>query len=221
MSDTRHPLERFRQPEPRPFTKEEQEERFELCHRAELAVRLALLEVRRTGWQLAEALAHFDDITGWHALGYESLSHWLADPEISLSRSTYYSLIDCWRTLHQPDSPTYGQSELALLDPSKVAITLPAIKSGKRSLGVALEDARSLTAADLRVRYRGGCPNVGEPPPEDPANERWFRCANCGTAQPLSAYEDVEPPPGIEPEQAPTPEHSSETGAGKTNDHNP
>src|SRR5690349_14494914 len=60
-----------------------------------------IADVRASCWKMAEALAEFDLHRGWLRLGYESKAEWLADPEISMTESTYFRLVGAWRCLHE------------------------------------------------------------------------------------------------------------------------
>lgn len=139
--------------EARDLTPAEAQARAEQCYEIEQRIKDAMHTGRTAIWMLAEALYDFDEERGWSALGYESLSHWLADPDIAMTRTTYYRMIGQWRALvieHQID-----RERLEELDVSKVEIVLPAVRAGKKTLEEALDDATTMGRRDLREEYFG------------------------------------------------------------------
>ena len=118
----------------------------------ERQVKEGLARGREALWQTAEALYEFSEVGGWRYLGgYETLGDWLADPEISLTRSTYFRLVETWREVvvrHEVDPAT-----VRALDPSKVALTLPAVRDGRETMDGALDAAATNGWRDLRERY--------------------------------------------------------------------
>lgn len=111
---------------------------------------------------------------GWSALGYDSMSQYLADPEIGMSRTTFYNLADIWEQYVVRG----GQDQRLLCSPTKLEIPLPALKAGEVTPEEALTDAQTLGQRDLRIKYRGEHDPTGEPQPikvELPVG-----CAHCG-----------------------------------------
>jgi hypothetical protein len=88
---------------------------------------------------------------GWVALGYRNISHYLASPELAMSRSQFYAFADMWQT-YVVDGGVEGKR---LCAPSKLEIPLPALKAGKVTATEALADAEALGLRDLRAKYRG------------------------------------------------------------------
>jgi hypothetical protein len=88
---------------------------------------------------------------GWTALGFESLSEYLAAPEVTLSRSEFYRLASIWER-YVLDG---GLDPMALQSagPSKLEVPLPALEAGVVSAEQAVADAASMTRADLRKHY--------------------------------------------------------------------
>jgi hypothetical protein len=82
---------------------------------------------------------------------YLTLNDYLADPEVGITRSTYFRLVGAWRYLAvRRELP---MSVLAELDVTKVDVVLAAIKAGRVELEEALEDVRSMGQKDLREVY--------------------------------------------------------------------
>ena len=129
-------------------TAEEREEIAAEAHGIDQAIRDALLEGRHALWRVAEGIHKFDAMAGWDWLGYENKSEWLADPEISMTSTTYYRLLGVWRELavHRKIDP----DEFTGLEISKVAIVLRQLQTGKITQKEALGDAGALGARDLR-----------------------------------------------------------------------
>jgi len=138
----------------RDLTDRQRDDRVKRCRDLELTVKLALGAGRSALWMMAEALYAFDEESGWTALGYETRAEWLADPEISMTSSTYSRLTRSWRSLVVNRGVDAGR--LGTLDLSKVDIVLPAIESGRVSMEDGLEDAGARGARDLREKYVGG-----------------------------------------------------------------
>jgi hypothetical protein len=108
---------------------------------------------RAAAWDLARALYEFDEQSGWTALGYETLTEYLADPEVAQSRRSYYRMVRLWEKMvvHR----RLPEKRMAALDPSKVDMVIPAIESGKVKMKEALDDVESLGSRDLREKYFG------------------------------------------------------------------
>lgn len=110
-------------------------------------------EVRQGLVRAAEGCFRLSEQEGWLALGYETLSEYLASPEITISRAEFYRLADIWQSYVLD-----GGVEPALLlgaGSSKLEVPLPALKQGLVDAERAAADATSLTRRDLRERYRG------------------------------------------------------------------
>jgi hypothetical protein len=133
------------------LTDEEQEARATRAFELAAQIKQALNAGRQAMWDVARAAHEFDEEAGWSALGYDTLGQWLADPEVSMSRSTFFRVVKVYRELVvRRQLPA---STLRELDISKVDIVLAKVKSGKIPLNQALEDSRSLGAKDLREEY--------------------------------------------------------------------
>jgi hypothetical protein len=138
-------------PRARELSKEEYDEWVRTAFTDQQTIKDGLQEARGGLWKVAEALYHFAETSGWLALGYDTVGEWLADPDITLTRATYYRCVEAWRELHvirQVDAQT-----LVTLDLTKTNITLPALKEGRATLEDALSDIEVLGARDLREKY--------------------------------------------------------------------
>lgn len=135
----------------RELSPQEQQQRAEACFKLDQWVRAGLRKGREALWETAEALYHFYEERAWSALGYESLSEWLADPEVGITSSTYYRMVRSWRELI-----VYRKVPMATvqaLDQSKVDLVLPAIEQGRVKVDEALGDVVALGKRDLREKY--------------------------------------------------------------------
>lgn len=133
------------------LTPKQLEARQERCFKLNERIKSSIAKGREAMWKTAEYLVKFDEEAGWSALGYENLSSWLADPEIEMSRATYYRATRAYREMvvvRNLDVSTLGK-----LDLSKVDIVLPQITKGKITAEEGLADAEVLGARDLREKY--------------------------------------------------------------------
>lgn len=101
-------------------------------------------------WKASEAMYEFHEMGGWGLLGYETLEEWLAQPDLSMSRSQFFRNVRAWRVLVVEQS--IAPDQLESLQPSKVDEVLPAIRKGADIEDV-LADVRTLGARDLRIKY--------------------------------------------------------------------
>ncbi|CAB4197833.1 hypothetical protein UFOVP1313_34 [uncultured Caudovirales phage] len=135
----------------RNLSPQEAELRAEECYKLDQEIKAGLRTGRESMWDVARALYEFDSMNAWTGLGYDSLTHWLADPELGMSRAHYYKLVGVYHelaVLRQVDV-----SRLKQIEPVKLQIVLPSVKSGKVQLEDALDDAQALGRRDLRDRY--------------------------------------------------------------------
>jgi hypothetical protein len=96
-------------------------------------------------------LLHHDE--GWKHLGFETLSEYLAAPEIEISRTDFYRMVEIWSAY-----VLNGGVEPASLQgagPSKLEVPLPALSAGVVTPEQAVADASSMTRKDLRSHYAG------------------------------------------------------------------
>jgi hypothetical protein len=171
---------------PRELSPKEAEDRGKAMFALDQRIREALAAGRRSIWEAARALAEFDAENGWTALGYDTLAEWLADPEISMSRATYYRMV---RVRNELDRRQVPEVEMHSLDVSKVELVLPRLQAGKVNLSEALDDARELGRRDLRIKYLRSTEEDFQPPEDPPVID--------GDATPVPASEPAhnDPPP--------------------------
>lgn len=150
---------------PRDISADEHQQRAEEAFRLDQDIKADLRTGRATLWAVAEKLYQFDELAGWSALGYDRLVDWLADPEVSMRTTTYYTAVARWRKLTVLRSVDF--SRLKNLDPSKVDVVLPSIEKQSVKLEDALADVEELGQRDLREKYIGRREKP-EPEPEPP-----------------------------------------------------
>lgn len=147
----------------RSLTPEEFDQQVKAAHRVEQRIKTGLRAGVEALWEVAAGLYEFDEMAGWSALGYESLAHWLADPEVSMRKRTFYRLTGAYReTVVLREIPYEAVKHV---DVSKLDVVLPAVKAGRKPMDEALSDAQEMGYRDLRQEYQG----EPEPEPEPPA----------------------------------------------------
>ena len=87
----------------------------------------------------------------WTELGYESLAEFLASPEITLTRTQFFSMAQIWERYVLDGG--VDPRDLAVAHPSKLAIPLRALGANEVSVAEALADVKTLGARDLREKY--------------------------------------------------------------------
>jgi hypothetical protein len=132
----------------------------EAARAIETQIKDALREGKAALWKLSEALYHFNEQEGWRALGYENLSQWLLDPEIDMTRGTYYRQVRTWQKL--AIDRRVDRAKLEAVNMSKAALVADAIEAGTVRPAIALRDVGRLSASALREKY--GKPRRGRPP---------------------------------------------------------
>lgn len=102
---------------------------------------------------VAQACHEIHEQQAWSELGYDTLSDYLASPEIGMSRSAFYDLCAIWEryVLEGGADP----QALSAGGPSKLVVPIPAIKAGEVTVVEALEDVEALGLRDLREKYQG------------------------------------------------------------------
>jgi len=117
----------------------------------EARIKEALAEGKSALWKASEAMWEFEQIQGWASLGYTSLNKWLEDPEIDMTRGTYYRLVRTWQKLAIEKGIERPQLEQVSM--SKAALVADEVASGKVRPATALKDVQQLTAEQLREKY--------------------------------------------------------------------
>jgi hypothetical protein len=135
----------------RDLTSEEAQELAERAYELQEAIVEGLKVGREAAWAVAEQLYAFDEMSGWLALGYDTLSEWLAQPEVQTTTRTYYRLVQAYReTVVRRRIPL---QTMATIDHSKVDVVIGRVNSGDVRIEDALEDAKVLGWRDLRTKY--------------------------------------------------------------------
>lgn len=115
----------------------------------------------------AEGCYELQKSEGWIALGYESLSEYLASPEITMSRSEFYRLAKIYERymLEGKVAPIALQAA----GPTKLEVPLPALEQGVVDAEQAVADAASMNRTDLRKHYAALLANGEDAPdPDEP-----------------------------------------------------
>jgi hypothetical protein len=143
----------------------------------ETGIHSALTVERLAQWTLAERLYEFHEDGYWTDLGYDSLVEFLAQPELSLSRTEFFALVRLWRTLVVKRG--VNPKILQALDPDKVRIVVPSVARSETEVDQALDDATRLGASDLREKYRKGRGKDGKLAAEEEPDR--VRCPTCNS----------------------------------------
>ena len=101
----------------------------EKAHQRQQVIFALIESSNQSVWALAKELYEFQEEGGWALLGYETLNDFLAQPEVGMSRATFFRITRCWRTLvvERKVKPKL----LAKLEPTKIEVVLPQIVSGE------------------------------------------------------------------------------------------
>lgn len=136
----------------RELSSEEAEDLVHEVFETERKIKADLAAIVADTWTLAEHLYDFHELRGWTLLGYETLNEFLAQPDIGLSRSTFFRAVQAWRDLVKVKK--VAPARLSGIEPSKAQEVLPAIMRGDVKVDDALDDAVALGKRDLREKYR-------------------------------------------------------------------
>lgn len=164
-----------------------QEETDKLVHEAfelEREIKTKVVGGREAWWQLAEVLYRFHEKSDPKYLGYEDVDEFLAQPEIGLSRRSYFRAVQLWSELIVVKQ--LPAAEVTEIEPSKAREVMPAIMRGDVKVEDALDDARALSKRDVIEKYRpsnqarhGQATNDSKPLNAADEPER-VRCDRCG-----------------------------------------
>lgn len=133
----------------------------------------------RTNWvRLAQDLYEWNESKAWAALDYSSLEEWLASPDIELSRSQYFRLVENYREFVITRGVT--PELLGTVDFTKVREVLPAIRRGHVDPAEAIADAQALTRSDLEEKYRHRDPIAPLDRSINPDGFHYETCETCG-----------------------------------------
>jgi hypothetical protein len=100
---------------------------------------------------VAQACHELSRDKSWIDLGYESLAEFLASPEITLTRTQFFSMAQVWERYVLDGG--VDPRDLAVAHPSKLAIPLRALGANEVTVAEALADVATLGARDLREKY--------------------------------------------------------------------
>jgi hypothetical protein len=118
----------------------------------------------------AEGCYELHNTEGWRALGFETLVEYLASPEVTISRTDFYRLVEIWSAyvLNGGVEPMQLQGA----GPTKLEVPLPALAQGVVSADQAVADATTMTRKDLRAHYSEllGDDEEGDDPPAEPSD---------------------------------------------------
>ena len=118
----------------------------------ERKIKIAVQAVHGGWWLLAEQAYAFHEAGYWQILGYDSLDEFLAQPDIGMSRSSFFHMTKTWRDLVVVKQ--LPPADLKELEPSKVREVVPAIMRGEVEPADALDDAKQLSYRDIKTKYR-------------------------------------------------------------------
>ena len=158
-----HPI----QSPPVELTPEEAQERAEVMHSLNKRITTGLSAGRAAMWDVAEACFELNEENGWTALGYDTLGEYLADPEVSMTKTVFYRMVSAYReTVIRRAIPKTTMQEI---DYSKVEVVMGKVRKGEVDVEEALDDAKALGWRDLREQYWG--PREDNAPPADSAGD--------------------------------------------------
>lgn len=149
-----------------------------VAHRAQQEVRDTLQRMRRDWVRLAGLLHDFHEREHWRTLGFDSFEQWLAGPDIDLSRSQVFALLQAHRVfvlehgVHPSDLGSIGQG--------KMREVLPAVVQGRVPVTTAISDAQALGRDDLRRRYTERSTGPIDRPLDAEREPERDRCPACG-----------------------------------------
>lgn len=103
---------------------------------------------------VAEACYEISRDRAYISLSYSTLAEFLADPRVSLSRSEFFRFAAIWERLVIEGG--VDPQRLSVAGPSKLDVTLPAVREGRVSAEEAVTDAEVLGIRDLREKYGKG-----------------------------------------------------------------
>lgn len=126
----------------------------------------------RTAWiLLAGHLREMKVHQRWKDLDYDTFGAYLASPGVDLSPSYTYALIGVYEEL--VINRGFEPEEIGVVEATKMAEALPAIRSGEITAEQAIADAKALSKGDLREKLR-------HDPKDLDADKAREVCPNCG-----------------------------------------
>lgn len=167
----------------------------ERAHEVQEQIKTGCAAIRTLWVALAGYLYEFFGKRMWKELGYETFTEWLATPEIDLGRTQVYALVEAYRELVVERG--VDPEQLGLIDVTKIAVVLPAIRSGEVDLAEALADCESMSRSDLREKYGQQLPEKTGGGGESKGRRELVQCEQCGRMREPDA-EPCEPIEGQE-----------------------
>jgi hypothetical protein len=157
----------------------EPDDAYEMEKRLKAALRLT----RRSLLAVGEECHNISRGHAYEALGYETLAEFLAQPEVGMSRSEFFTAAK----IHEVFVLEHGiePDRLAEAGMAKLAVVLPKVTAGEIEAETAVADASTNGLRDLRDEYREprestvdqtpNCPRCGCIPDEvlDPLRIKW------------------------------------------------
>lgn len=150
------------------------------AYELEKRLKAALQLTRRSIIAVCEACYEISRNHAYESLGYETLTEFLAQPDIGMSRSEFFTAAkvhDVFVREHGIEPDRLADAGLA-----KLAVVLPKVAAGEVEVETAIDDASTQGLRDLRESYRGstvdrtpGCARCREIPDEvlDPIRAKW------------------------------------------------
>lgn len=180
------------------LTEEESEQLTNAAFDLERVIKARVGGAREAWWELAESLYAFHELRGWTLLGYDSLELFLAQPDVGMSRRSFFRAVQTWRDLAV--TKQLPASQLKEIEPSKATQIAPAILSGSVDAEDAMDDAKELSFRDVVEKYSlAGQKRSGQKPddstPLDASKEpKYVRCPHCRSYVPEDTLPSQYPP---------------------------
>ena len=121
--------------------------------------RLAMTYVAQACWEIRRD-------SSWEALGYRTLAEFLADPQVSISKSSFFRFCSIWQTYHLDGG--VEPEQLSAAGPQKLAIPLRALAAGEVEVEEVMDDVEALGIKDLKAKYADKREEEGESPTVGP-----------------------------------------------------
>jgi hypothetical protein len=164
---------------------QELEQRAEAAYEVDVRIKANVKQLRTLWVQIAEDLFKVWEGQLWQDLGHPSFEHWLADPDIDISKRHVYGYIEAWRELVvKRDVEPAQLQEVGI---GAVREVLPAIRRGFVDVDEGLSDAKTLGRTDLRTKYASSSSPgpAGQPRAHEPLDAsmepNYAICPTCGS----------------------------------------
>lgn len=143
---------------------DEKSRRRDEAFQLEQAIKQDLVDAHQAWWKLAQTFWVFRQGRYWLDLKYNTIDEFLAQPDVGVTRSTFFRFVQAWDEFHvrREIEPEVLQE----IEPSKALVILPAVRDGKVEPEQAVADATAMGYRDLRQHYKPQ-PNGGKSEAED------------------------------------------------------